>query len=81
MRAASRTWAPRKWSGSDRGSGLKFGRGGAGRTALLSVVAQAEAVKSATAEIAHAAGCGCRHGEGPAEPALPASAYRKAEAR
>ena len=62
-------------------AGLKFGRAGTGRTSLLNVVAQAEAAKSATAEIAHAAACACRHGEGPAEPALPASAYRKAEAR
>jgi hypothetical protein len=62
-------------------AGLKFGRSGTGRTSLLSVVAQAEAAKSSTAEISHAAGCGCRQGEGPAEPALPVSAYRKAEAR
>ncbi|MFL5435071.1 MAG: PilZ domain-containing protein [Myxococcales bacterium] len=62
-------------------AGLKFARAGTGRTSLLTVVAQAEAAKSATAEVAHAAACACRHGEGPAEPALPASAYRKAEAR
>jgi hypothetical protein len=62
-------------------AGLKFGRAGAGRLALMNVVTQAEAVKSSTVEIVHGAGCGCRHGEGPTEPALPASAYRKAEAR
>src|SRR5256885_4012734 len=61
--------------------GLKFGQGGAGRLALMNVVSQAEAVKSSTSEIVHAAGCGCRHGDGPTEPALPASAYRKLEAR
>jgi hypothetical protein len=62
-------------------AGLKFSRGGPGRTALMNVVAQAEAVKSSTTEISHAPACGCRHAEGPSEPALPASAYRKAEAR
>jgi hypothetical protein len=62
-------------------AGLKFGRAGAGRLALMNVVTQAEAVKSSTVEIVHGAGCGCRHDEGPTEPALPASAYRKAEAR
>jgi hypothetical protein len=62
-------------------AGLKFGRTGAGRLALMTVVTQAEAAKSSTVEISHGAGCGCRHGEAPTEPALPASAYRKAEAR
>ena len=62
-------------------AGLKFGRAGAGRLSLMNVVTQAEAVKSSTVEIVHGAGCGCRHTEGPTEPALPVSAYRKAEAR
>ena len=62
-------------------AGIKFGRAGAGRLALMNVVTQAEAVKSSTLEIVHGAGCGCRHGDAPTEPALPASAYRKPEAR
>ena len=67
-------------------AGLKFARpagqgAGPGRLALMNVVMQAEAAKSSTAEIVHGAGCGCRHGGGPTEPALPASAYRKAGAR
>jgi hypothetical protein len=62
-------------------AGLRFGRGGSGRAALMKVVEQAEAAKGSTAEIAHASGCGCRHGDAPTEPAMPASAYRKAEAR
>src|SRR5207253_3098316 len=31
-----------------------------------------EAVKSSTVEILHGAGCDCRHGDAPTEPALPA---------
>lgn len=62
-------------------AGLRFGRAGAARAALVNVVEQAEAAKSSTAEITHASGCGCRHGDAPTEPAMPVSAYRKAEAR
>jgi PilZ domain len=69
------------WSRSQE-AGLRFTRNaGSGRLALMNVVTQAEAVKSSTAEIIHGAGCGCRHNDAPAEPALPASAYRKPEAR
>jgi len=69
------------WSRSQE-AGLRFTRNaGPGRLALMNVVTQAEAVKSSTVEIVHGAGCGCRHNDGPPEPALPASAYRKGEAR
>jgi hypothetical protein len=61
-------------------AGLKFGRVESGRLSLMNVVQQAEAAKSSAVEVAHPPGCACRHGDGPTEPAMPASAYRKPEA-
>jgi hypothetical protein len=53
-------------------AGVQFSRPGAGRTALMKLLEQAQAARGTAIEVAHSASCSCVRGARPAEPSLPA---------